>query len=252
MHRGLKRFLYGLLCLAVFGALVAGVYFLLLKPAPTCFDLKLNQNEEEIDCGGVCAKDCAVATLRPIEVPDGVALFPLDAARASILVRVVNPNTTHGARNFAYRITFFDGEERILKTLSGNSFLHAGEESYVFLPIVEISTDRVGRSEFAIDAPEWIRAAEFLAPRIKIDSLKTIRDTREIRVEGLIENKDQIALASVRILSLFYGSSSILLGAAETEVDALEPAEVRAFTILRPLIAGIDPLRTQVVPVAIR
>src|SRR5882724_4876342 len=200
MHRGMKRFLYGVLYLLVFVAIVAGIYFIFIKPAPTCFDNVKNQNEEGIDCGGVCAKDCAINTLHPITAPDGVRVFPLDPAHASVLVHVVNPNTTYGVPQLSYHLTLYDEEGTSLLVASDTTFLHAGEDSYVFLPIVNVAPDKVARGEFITDAPQWVMVMDFLVPKVKVNTFKTIRDTREIRVEGVVENDDTVPLVSIRAL----------------------------------------------------
>jgi len=252
MHRGLKRFLYGLLYLVVLSALIAGVYFLFLKPAPTCFDLKLNQDEEEIDCGGVCAKDCAIDSLLPLVAPEGVQIFPLDENQASVLVRVENKNVTHGARLFAYRIVLSDEEGTILKTLVGESFVHAAGETHLFLPMVEIDAAHVARAEFFPEVRTWMRSGEFPPANLEAKNVKTVRTPREVRVEGVLENHDAVPIALTRILALFYDASGFLIGASGTEADNLVPAERRAFTILRPLLSALDPARTRITIRAIR
>src|SRR3990167_10764616 len=58
-------------------AIVGGVIYY-FRPAPSCFDNKLNQNEERIDCGGECEagvidpKNLIVSWARQFEVTPGI------------------------------------------------------------------------------------------------------------------------------------------------------------------------------------
>jgi hypothetical protein len=52
-----KRWIIGLLYL-VFFSLVVFFFYSVFKTKETCFDGLKNQNEEDVDCGGVCFKKC--------------------------------------------------------------------------------------------------------------------------------------------------------------------------------------------------
>src|SRR3990167_7740487 len=73
MNRPLKQFVYGLLYLILFFAASFLIYFLIFKPAPTCFDNKLNHGEEEVDCGGPCPS-CELKRLEPLKISPVIIL----------------------------------------------------------------------------------------------------------------------------------------------------------------------------------
>jgi hypothetical protein len=78
MPWGMKRQLfYALVVLGVVAVLVVVLGFVFFYKAPTCIDGKMNQNEEGVDCGGVCVKVCEAPAIsavwaRSVKVADGV------------------------------------------------------------------------------------------------------------------------------------------------------------------------------------
>ena len=78
-----KQSSYLILAAAV-AALAVYLIYLGVKPASSCFDAKKNQNEEGIDCGGVCVIACSfnveslnILWTRPFEVRLVLTMSPL-------------------------------------------------------------------------------------------------------------------------------------------------------------------------------
>src|SRR3989344_1711391 len=98
MGRRGKQLIYGLGYLACLGL----IFFLLYSAFNTrqvgCFDNVLNQNETEVDCGGVCAP-CALKQVRSISVTsvEGVTLA---TGNRVVLLELQNPNDQLGAMDF--------------------------------------------------------------------------------------------------------------------------------------------------------
>ncbi|MBU6415055.1 hypothetical protein KGQ34_02340, partial [Patescibacteria group bacterium] len=79
-------------------AVAAGILFLFARrliPQPTCFDNKKNQNEEEVDCGGVCAP-CALKHQEPLALSWPPRFFLIDEHRYDIVAELRNPNLALG------------------------------------------------------------------------------------------------------------------------------------------------------------
>ena len=54
-----KQIVISLIYVTIFLVIVSWIYYI-IRPVPNCFDGKQNQNEEGVDCAGVCAKKCEI------------------------------------------------------------------------------------------------------------------------------------------------------------------------------------------------
>ena len=63
--RFLRRLIFGVFYLAVFGGLSYSIYLLGIRGGASCFDGRQNQSELGVDCGGSCVS-CELKNLSPI------------------------------------------------------------------------------------------------------------------------------------------------------------------------------------------
>src|SRR3989344_1458963 len=94
-----KQVLYGAIYIAIIGGIIAGFYFY-FREAPTCFDNRKNQGEQEVDCGGPC-ESCEIGKLKEIEVENAQAIFVAENL-VSLSAEVTNPNSLFGAEALHY------------------------------------------------------------------------------------------------------------------------------------------------------
>ena len=91
MNRFLKQFIYGLVYVIVFVALVYGTYVLFIYARPaSCFDGRQNQGEREIDCGGPC-EPCGLKLVQDIATSTP-QILEIDKNRVSIISEIRNFN----------------------------------------------------------------------------------------------------------------------------------------------------------------
>ncbi len=245
--RHAKQFLYGLAFLLFWAAVGSGVYYHFVKPAPTCYDTIKNQNEEGVDCGGVCARACTpdATTL----VSSEVAVFPLAVSstplRASLVAEIRNPNTDWAATNFNYEFTAYNAAGMPLGNFSGSAYIHAGEIKYVTLPNVELSKNALpSRAELTITNPEWRRPGDFPQPNFTVNLTGT-DIAPVVAARGTLENKSAVQ-GTAEITALFYDTAGNTIGVSATSLEHVDAGEVREFAIFHPALPGIDPSRTRI------
>jgi len=107
LTRDTKRLTIIVIYIFLFIGVGTGLYFL-LRPAPTCFDGKQNQNETGIDCGGVCANACLETATGESLVVREVTALPVGDDTYDVVGRIYNPNNTVGAESFTYTIRLLD------------------------------------------------------------------------------------------------------------------------------------------------
>ncbi len=247
MSRILKQILYGALYLAILGVISAGLYYGFLKPAPSCFDEKLNQEEEEVDCGGPNCADCALRRLAPIS--SSVQFFGVDG-RTTIFARLQNPNLNYGASVLDYKIRFFDGAGSLVATIDDSTFIYPGEIKAIVIPGQELSPASIARAELEVGDTTWVKAANFSRPPADTREISTQPEGLGIAVTGVVQNKNLFGLDRANLSAVISNRNGFFVNASKTFVADLAPREERFFKIFIPVskdeLPTIDPSRTQV------
>ncbi len=223
-----KQILYGAGYLAFIFLIIAGVYFILLKPEATCFDGRKNQGEIEVDCGGPCAT-CETRTLNPLEV-SSVRDFSV-GNKTVITAEIKNSNPNYGADNFYYTFNIYNSIGEKIYTLTDNSFIYAGEIKYIFE--ANIIQKDIKKIELSFSEINWKSRDEFPKPEIQTREVKT-ESTKPINVSGLVINNNAFELSKVSIISFLFNENGIRIGVSKTELNNLKAFEERFFRIIFP------------------
>ena len=253
MSRTTKQIVYGVIYLSIFLGIFASIYFTYLKPPVTCFDSIQNQNEEGVDCGGSCAKVCTPATIAPITAVGNVMTFATSPHHVTFLVRITNTNFDFAAKSFDYRFDLSDASGAIIQSVSGTSFIYAGEAKYLIVPNQEISSS-VENVVVAISNPVWAKSSDLgAAPQFVFHSIKTEPiSSSTIRVSGTITDNDVSAFDKITVIALFKNSNGMLVGTSQTELDQVIPNEAYDFSVLYPTAQSINLAATEVTAYAMR
>ncbi len=250
MSRIVKQLLYGLLHLGIFAALLAIGYWLLLKPAPTCFDNVKNQGEEQIDCGGPC-EACAIKKLKPLQALP-LQLFDTGDGRTTVLIQIQNLNPDYGARSFSYTIRFADRDGAELLASTQIATIYAGELRGIVLPVLALDFQKILRSSVVIANIIWEPSATLVRPAVQTRELKTSVGAGDkfASVEGRIQNNNPYALASVVVNAALLDREGLYMNASRTSIEDVPAFNERAFKIAIPVTEQgkgvLDPERTRI------
>ena len=139
--------------------------FLIIKhaiPEPTCFDLKQNQQETGVDCGGSSCISCNLKYPQPIKVFWARAVSVREHVY-DIAAEIENKNEFLSSVSVEYEFTLFDQFGQVA-TKSGKTFLYAQERTLIIAPAIETTRD-ANRAEFRIVNVLWQEKRDF-APTI--------------------------------------------------------------------------------------
>lgn len=179
-RRTVKQIIYGIFYLLVLAIILAATYFIFLKPSPTCFDNKQNQNEQSIDCGGVCIP-CGAKYAEPLKITQ-LNNSPAGNKKTVLLAEIKNPNLDFGAQEFSYKFNFLDSQGSKISEVSGRSFIYSGEVKYL-INVVEIDSKDFSKTELEFSNYKWISKEEFKKPDITVKEFKTeIYNPQAIRI----------------------------------------------------------------------
>lgn len=239
MSRRLKQFIYGVAFFIFLVLIACGVYFTFLKPAQSCFDNIKNQNEEGIDCGGVCGNSCIPSDIKEIEISQQ-RIFRLNSNHFSLFAEIKNPNTDFAAANFTYTLNAYNEKGELIQSESGTSFLYSKETGYLLAPNLESSSSYPSRLEVIIGKIDWKKSEDFKKPEIAVGDFSFTTETDQINVGGSLINKSISSFPAVKVIAIFYNTQGQLIGASATEFQNLPANTSQTFFISHPAIKGIN------------
>ncbi len=251
MSRFAKQLVYGFFYLVILAGLGYLGYITVRETAPSCFDGRLNQNEEEVDCGGPC-ESCAIRKLLPLQTK--VEYFGV-GENTTVILTLSNPNLEYGADSFSYTLSFPGNGGAKIFSLVKESFIYPAEAQKVIIePNLKFnSRSVVGQPELTISNIVWKPLREFSEPQIQTRQLKTEVQGSQVTVSGLLVNRESLSFSragvGVLVFQQLSDESSRLVGASKTILQNLQPFEERAFKIIIPLgttfkLSEIDTLIT--------
>lgn len=183
MSRGAKQFAYGAGFLLFFSAIIIGVYMLLLKPAPTCFDKIQNQQETGIDCGGGCIP-CGQKYAKDIEV-DSIAKFSAGATKTVVVVYIKNPNDDYGVRDVLYTMEVKGTGGSVIQTISDHTFVYdrKAKSGRYLLVTVNAAIEDIADIAVTFSGADVVLQSDFVEPGVNVNQSTTdiigLRNTTE-------------------------------------------------------------------------
>jgi len=239
-----KQLIYGLGFLFIL-LLAAFPFWLMSRPAPTCEDGKLNQNEEEIDCGGPCVS-CEIKKLKPIAA--SAQVIPLRGT-TNVVVFFSNPNIFYGAKDFKYSLSF--SGSGTTTSLDYRGFIYPAEQNRAVvqanlsLPAgLEVDTVQV-----SITDPDWRSVGEFSLPETQLREVAVgvLEKEKVATISAILVNGNPFSITRADVSIIFYDESEIVIGLTRTTLQDIEAFGERFFKVTAPLEAStVDLGRTEI------
>jgi hypothetical protein len=243
-----------ILLFAFFGiAIIVALYYTFVYVPPSCFDGKLNQGEEGIDCGGQCATPCEWEKPEPIET-EWSAYFKKKDNFYDLVARIRNKNNRFGSGFVPYVFIVKDKVQNVLKSVEGNSYIAPGQTGYIIETKIKLP-EGFDTVTFRIldDQVKWEKPSLNLAG----EDFKTFtRDVRRLYNEayfaegsGTVRNQTSYNFGNVEISVVLYNKKKSVITVARTDMQDLKSGEEREFKVLWPEAFPIEDVDyVEVVP----
>jgi len=226
--RIIKQCIYGVGFLAVIGLILWGLNAIFFAGPASCFDNEQNQGETGIDCGGPCIS-CALKNVQDIQVKFAKA-FPAQGG-VGVVAEIYNPNIQVAAQRASYKLTLRNEAQGTLETISGETFLYAGELKYIVVPFVNRPLKSISSAGLTVSDLEWVSSDSFSKPNVEIQAVQT-KKLEGIRVEGKIVNRSEFGLSRPVVSALLYNRSGELVAASRTVLDDVEKFSTKDFIVI--------------------
>lgn len=231
MSRSAKKNLYGALYVLLFIALAWGV-FRAAVPAPSCSDGILNQNEENIDCGGTCVS-CETVRPEPLRA-GGVQVFGTAQERTVLLGRITNPNSAYAADGVSYAFAVKGRNGRVNETTPRKTVrVHASERLFLFESAIATPFSDVESAEIVFYDTVWRPAAEVPPAALSVSGVALSGDAGTVEVRGKVKNEGPFAARDVRIIAVLFDRSGNTLFASQTAMDTVAGGSEQEFPAIR-------------------
>ncbi len=224
---------YGILWLACGYAF----FTVILKPAPTCSDTIKNQDETDVDCGGMYCVSCEIKHLLTIQVLPVRLLSAADAQHSTAVVELRNPNATYGAASFSYLLNIFTTSTMPAYTEQITVPMYPSEVKYRVTATVPVGLTQITRAEAVATGPvtDWRNALDFSKPKLPVREIKTSAEVDRITVSGFVKNDNPFFMRHITVNVFFDGPNGSVLTASKTIVNDVLSAQERGFQLFIPL-----------------
>jgi hypothetical protein len=229
-----KRAIIVAIFVAILMVLLFSIYWR-LRPTPTCSDGIKNQNEVEIDCGGVCPGKCEKIVAKDLVVQES-GFVPSGAVnKYDLYGRVSNPNNTFGSNKFQYEFKLKDADGNVLATKLGTGYILPGENKYVVENSLE--TDKIPASvEFNITDQSWVQFADYFEkPQLKVVNKQYNPISSGVgfsEVIGLMKNESPYDFALIKLNIILKDATDKIIALNSTEMRTVKSGENRDFRSL--------------------
>jgi len=228
--RGIKRSIIIFIYLLIFAGLSALVYFW-LKPVESCFDQKMNQNEQGIDCGGICQKKCNL--LPQFDLAIGTAGFVESgiSGKYDLFGEVSNPNNDFGSGSFSYEFDIRDSSGATLNKFSGKSFILPGEKKYLIATNVPAESIP-GEIILTVKDVKWEEFMNYEKPQLKIIN-RNYQETNSgvgfSEAFGLLKNESPFDFSTIKVNIILKDSAGKIVALNSTVLNTVKTGESRDF-----------------------
>ena len=236
LQRNHKRLVIIAIYLVIF-FLLGWLVYSWLKPVPNCFDLKQNQNEQGVDCGGICQKQCEkVYTAQDLIIKEKT-FVSAGMETYDVMARISNPNNQLGGSSFSYEFTLKDASGNVLAKKSGNSFILPVESKYIIETglVSKISPATV---EISVSAPKWEEFFGYEKPELNIYNKRYELISSGVgysEAKGLLRNESAFDFSTIKINVVLRDENGNPVAFNKTEMNTINAGEERDFRLLWPI-----------------
>lgn len=228
-----KQLIVGLVFVLIILLIGYGVY-IWIRVEPTCFDNIKNGKEDGVDCGlAACSKTCEPAILS-LEIKTSQFLkSPI--GDYDFIARIYNPNTTYGASNFDYNVSFTDANGIELLKSVGSSYILPGQTKYLTAVSLKINGE-IANATMTVNSVQWSKVQPFdsvvdFMIRRQNFSLDTSGNSQ---FTAALFNSSNFDFDKVDVAIVLLDAGGNVIGAGKTDIRTFLSGTERGFQVQWP------------------
>jgi Mg-chelatase subunit ChlD len=225
-----RRVQYGIGFFLLLGLVGTSVYFKYMYAAPTCSDTIMNGTEQDVDCGGACARVCAVSIIKPVVL--WAESFKIVEGQYNVVAYVENKNKTAGTARIGYTFTLYD-EEGYITERTGETSLPSSVTTPLFEGRVQTGMRIPTRTTLTFDDASWVTAYPE-GEKITVNEYTLLNADSDPRLTAEIYNTDLVSFSNIEVVTTIFDSKRKPLTASRTFVKSLPGRESQSVTFTWP------------------
>lgn len=246
MNRGAKQIIYGLFYLVVLFLTISAAYYLLL-PRASCSDNKLNQNEEQIDCGGSCVP-CVLKNLQPLQIFPANIFYNGDGT-VSVLAEVLNKNEKLGVKKLPYFLNLYSKDNEKTFSTAKETFIYPGATKYIMEAGIAVDQNLAAKAELVFSETNWEIMEKPVLP-LPLTNLKIKPLANQIFVSGQLRNVNPFLVSLVEIQGFLFNQLGLPASVSKTTLRNIEATSesdfILTFSLKPEIISSIDFSKTKI------
>lgn len=231
----------------VFLGIVSLAWYSISYEEPSCTDGTLNQDEEDIDCGGSCPYLCSAGLIPPsVEFARPVAP---QTGRTDVIAYIENANASAAARAVGFTAVLFSEDNTIIAEKEGTVDVPPSSVVPVYLPNFFSGSQAAARVFVEIDQASF-RWFSYRDER-SLPSVKNtvIENTSAPEITATLRNDTARAMENVRAVITVFDERDNAIAASQTIVSFISPfGDADAVFTWRAPFGG-TPARVEVLPI---
>lgn len=229
----------------VLALVIAAITFFFFYTPASCIDLKQNQDETGIDCGGSCSTLCTSDAL-PARISFVRVLTPAPG-RTDVIAYIDNPNEAAEALGAHLTLDLYADSQAKVGTQEVTLDLPAQGSVPLYLPNVGNGTATKAFLTFVAGSPIWTKTTQKVTIPVVQDS--ALQNTQTPRITATLKNPVAQTLRNITIVATVFDENNNAIGATQTFVSEL-PSQGTASIVFNWNTSFINtPVRYEIVPV---
>lgn len=213
-----KQAVIWMIILLIISVIGISAWVVFNKP-PTCTDGSRNQDEQGVDCGGVCDLMCRDSVQDPVILWQ--RFFKVSDGIYTAATMVQNPNLNAGASDVPYRIRLYDEDGVTIFERNGYMTLYPKYNFPIIDPGIRTLESIPTRMTFEFtDLPVWYRADE-RRTGLSIVNDVVFNERTSPRIDAFIRNDSNVVQKSIKIAALVYDPEGNVMAVSQTVVDSI-------------------------------
>ena len=213
---------FGMMAAAVLLILGYYAYKIFFTHVPTCFDNIQNQDEQGIDCGGICARFCPFQTKKI--VPLWSQAFPIQNGVYSLVSYIQNQNSNAGIQKINYEFRVYDSNNILAgDPVTGTTFIAPNQSTAIFESPVSTG-NRVPKNVFFsfTSDPVWEKTdMKYSVPQLTIANTKLTGADTLPKLSADVVNNTLFDYKNIEVVAILHGADGNAVNASDTHIASL-------------------------------
>lgn len=228
---------------------IAGLlWHIFTAPVPTCYDGERNQDETDVDCGGVCGACKEAPQIANMSVLETAIVK--SGSRYDAMVRVKNPNDAYGSSDFSYEFRLKGADGNQISVVKGQDYILPKQEKYIVAVGLDVPS-LISSVDFVITQVQWAHFSTFEEPKFIVHNKRSNPISSGpgfYETYAIVRNDTPNDFGSVSVNIVLRDINNAVVAVGRTQMNTIKSGEERDFRLVWPDSFEGDVAKIDVMP----